>query len=63
MREIFWDFLRADNGQDMVEYALLLAFVLLASAALFLGTDHFMAGIWGVSSSQLSYANSITGPS
>jgi len=31
------DFLRDEQGQDLVEYALLVAFVALASAALFLG--------------------------
>jgi len=39
-------FLRAEEGQDLVEYTLLLAFVCLASAALFIGAGKSMAHIW-----------------
>ena len=31
------NFLRDDQGQDLIEYTLLLAFVALASAAVFIG--------------------------
>ena len=39
-------FLQAEEGQDLVEYTLLLAFVCLASAALFIGAGKSMASIW-----------------
>jgi Flp pilus assembly pilin Flp len=39
-------FLRAEEGQDLVEYTLLLAFVCLASAALFIGAGKSMANVW-----------------
>ncbi|HXK07359.1 MAG TPA: Flp family type IVb pilin [Verrucomicrobiae bacterium] len=48
-----------DNGQDLIEYTLLMAFVALASAALFLGAGGSISGIWSTSNSQLSSANSI----
>jgi Flp pilus assembly pilin Flp len=46
MREFINLFLRAEEGQDLVEYTLLLAFVCLASAALFIGAGKSMANIW-----------------
>ena len=36
MRNFVMNFLREEQGQDLVEYTLLLAFVCLASAALFI---------------------------
>jgi len=50
-------FLRDDQGQDLIEYTLLMAFVALASAALFLGAGKSVQGIWSASSSQLVAAN------
>ena len=50
-------FLRDDQGQDLIEYTLLMAFVALASAALFLGAGGSIQGIWTVTNSQLSSAN------
>ena len=46
MQEFINLFLRSDEGQDLVEYTLLLAFVCLASAALFIGAGKSMANIW-----------------
>lgn len=50
----FW---RDDSGQDLIEYTLLLAFVALASAALFLGAGGSIKGIWSTTNSQLAAAN------
>ena len=50
-------FVRDDQGQDLIEYTLLMAFVALASAALFLGAGGSIKGIWSVSNSQLAAAN------
>ena len=47
-----------DQGQDLIEYTLLMAFVALASAALFLGAGGSSQGIWSTSNSQLAAANS-----
>jgi Flp pilus assembly pilin Flp len=50
-------FLADDDGQDLIEYTLLLAFVALASAALFMGAGGSIQGIWSVTNSQLATAN------
>jgi len=47
-----------EQGQDLIEYTLLMAFVALASAALFLGAGNSIKGIWSVTNSQLAAANS-----
>jgi len=58
MKSLFHQFLRDDQGQDLIEYTLLMAFVALASAALFLGAGGSIKGIWSTSNSQLVAANS-----
>jgi Flp pilus assembly pilin Flp len=52
-------FLREENGQDLIEYTLLLAFVALASAAVFIGAGGSISGIWSSASTQLTNANGI----
>ena len=46
MKQFIYRFVREEEGQDLVEYTLLLAFVCLASAALFIGAGKSMANIW-----------------
>jgi len=41
----------------LIEYTLLLAFVCLASAALFISAGGSVSGIWSVTNSQLGAAN------
>ena len=50
-----------DSGQDLIEYTLLMAFVALASAALFIGAGGSVKGIWSTTNSQLAAANSAAG--
>lgn len=50
----FWT---EEQGQDLIEYTLLMAFVALASAALFIGAGTSIKGIWSTTSSSLVYAN------
>jgi Flp pilus assembly pilin Flp len=38
--------LNDEQGQDLIEYTLLMAFVALASAALFIGSGGSIKGIW-----------------
>jgi Flp pilus assembly pilin Flp len=52
----FWN---DEQGQDLIEYTLLMAFVALASAALFLGAGGSIKGIWVTTNNQLSQANSM----
>ena len=51
-------FYRDEGGQDLVEYSLLLAFVCIASAALFIGVGKTVASIWGTANKSLSQAYS-----
>jgi len=51
-------FYRDESGQDLVEYSLLLAFVCIASAALFIGVGKTVASIWGTANTSLSQAYS-----
>jgi Flp pilus assembly pilin Flp len=57
MKTFINNFLRDEQGQDLIEYTLLLAFVALASAALFIGAGSSVKGIWSVTNSQLAAAN------
>jgi Flp pilus assembly pilin Flp len=52
----FWN---DEQGQDLIEYTLLMAFVALASAALFLSAGGSISGIWTTTNSQLTSANSL----
>ena len=51
-------FYRDESGQDMVEYSLLMAFVCLASAAMFIGVGKTVASIWATTNVSLSQAYS-----
>jgi Flp pilus assembly pilin Flp len=46
MKQFIMRFVRDEQGQDLVEYTLLLAFVCLASAALFINAGSSLATIW-----------------
>ncbi len=56
-------FLREEQGQDLVEYTLLLAFVCLASAALFISAGGSINAIWTTANGILSNANTSVNPS
>ena len=46
MKQLVVRFVRDEQGQDLIEYTLLLAFVCLASAALFIGAGGGINAIW-----------------
>jgi Flp pilus assembly pilin Flp len=52
----FWN---DEQGQDLIEYTLLMAFVALASAALFIGAGGSVKGIWTKAANQLAAANNL----
>ena len=56
MKKLLTGFMRDDQGQDLVEYTLLLAFVCLASAALFIGAGSAINGVWTIANSKLNQA-------
>ena len=45
------------KGQDLIEYSLILAFICLSGAALYLGMGNSMKGIWGTMNTRLASAN------
>ena len=57
MKQTIKNFLHDEQGQDLIEYTLLMAFVALASAALFLGAGGNISGVWTSGNTQLSTAN------
>jgi len=50
-------FLRDEQAQDLIEYTLLIAFVCLATAALFISAGGSLSGIWTAGNSRLAAAN------
>ena len=63
MKNTFKRFLNDEQGQDLIEYTLLLAFVALASAALFTSAGSSVNGIWSAANHQLSNAAAGASPS
>jgi Flp pilus assembly pilin Flp len=57
MRAFFKRIISAEQGQDLIEYTLLLAFVALASAALFAQAGGSVEGIWSKGDATLVKAN------
>ena len=56
MKNFFATFVKDEQGQDLIEYTLLLAFVALASATLFTQAGGSVTKIWGAASQNLSSA-------
>ena len=52
----FW---KGEEGQDLVEYTLLLAMICLASAALMIGSSDAVNTIWHTTNNNLSAAHSM----
>jgi len=52
----FYIFLKDERGQDLIEYTLLMAFIALASATVFVSAGQSISTIWGSTSTQLSNA-------
>jgi Flp pilus assembly pilin Flp len=46
MKNLMVRFLREEQGQDLIEYTLLLAFVCLAAAAIFIPEGKSLTEIW-----------------
>jgi len=51
----FW---KEEGGQDLIEYTLLMAFVALASAALFMSSGTSVSRVWSTANTTLSTAAS-----
>jgi Flp pilus assembly pilin Flp len=47
------DFLKGEQGQDLVEYTLLMAFVIMASAAMYINAGGSISGVWTITNTKL----------
>lgn len=56
MKNTLMQLWKDEQGQDLIEYTLLIAFVALASAALFLGAGGSIKSIWNATNTQLANA-------
>jgi Flp pilus assembly pilin Flp len=63
MEYILKNFFRDEQGQDLIEYTLLMAFVALASATIFITAGGSVSSIWTSTNTQLSAAASSALPS
>jgi Flp pilus assembly pilin Flp len=54
--QILKSFSQDEQGQNLIEYTLLIAFVALASAAIFFGAGGSISSIWTSANTQLSSA-------
>jgi len=55
----FHEFLTREDGQDLIEYSLLLAFVMFTIVGLTIGMSSSIKGIVNTSTSQIVYANNM----
>ena len=58
MKTMIMNFVKDEQGQDLIEYTLLMAFIALASAAIFVNAGNSVNAIWKSASSQLVNAAS-----
>jgi len=58
MKRLIVRFLVEEDGQDLIEYTLLMAFVCLAAAAVFIPTGRTITSIFSITSVSLSQAAS-----
>lgn len=56
MKNLIRNFWQEEEGQDLIEYTLLLAFIALASASLFLSAGNSTSAIWQGGANTLSNA-------
>lgn len=57
---VFKDFSLDEQGQDLIEYTLLLAFIACAMGAFYTGLQPTMTGIWTKVNVEMTNANSMT---
>ena len=61
MRQLLWTLWRQDDGQDLVEYTLLLVFIVFITAGVVSIGGDSIKGIVSKSNSQISIANQYAG--
>ncbi|MGQ9633108.1 MAG: Flp family type IVb pilin [Bryobacteraceae bacterium] len=53
---MLWNFLREEEGQDLIEYTLLLAFMVVAAAAIYMEVGTKVSSIWTAANGALDQA-------
>lgn len=61
MAQYLTSFWREDDGQDLIEYTLLITFIAIACLAFVGSGRNAVHGLWSTSNSQLSAANTTAG--
>jgi Flp pilus assembly pilin Flp len=59
VKKIVMNLWNDESGQDLIEYTLLMAFIALASAAIFISAGGSINAIWQTGSTELSGAASV----
>jgi Flp pilus assembly pilin Flp len=62
MPQLLWTMWRQDDGQDLIEYTLLLAFIVFITAGVVSIGGDSIRGIVSKSNSQITAANDYIGP-
>ena len=57
MWQFLYTFWREDDGQDLIEYSLLITFIAIATAAVVGSGTNVIRGIWTTSNSTIAQAN------
>jgi Flp pilus assembly pilin Flp len=58
MKRLLLNLWREEDGQDLIEYSLLITFIAIATAAVVGSGQNAIRGIWTTSNSQIAAANS-----
>jgi len=58
MQQFLYGFWREEDGQDLIEYTLLITFIAIATAAVVGQGQGTIRSIWGTSNQNLANANS-----
>ena len=58
MQQLLWKFWQEEDGQDLIEYSLLITFIAIATAAMVGSGQNAIRSIWTASNSQIQAANS-----
>ena len=61
MAAFLYNFWREEEGQDLIEYSLLITFIAIACAAIIGSGRPAVNSIWQASNNQLAHANGIAG--
>lgn len=62
MTRLWKEFVDQETGQDLIEYTLLLAFVVLSSAALVISAGVTIGSLWTKADSRLGTVNQVNPP-